>query len=201
MKTSIGLTLALTTLIAAAAPAQPLRSAEPAAGSQKPAARKASKPNPFAAIRVLEGHWRGTGEGEPGKSTVERNYEFVMGGRFLQVRNHSTYPPQEKNRKGEKHEDWGIFSFDKARKKLVLRQFHIEGFVNQYVLDHASSDGKEIVFVTESIENIPSGFRARETYKLADNDTFEETFEIAEPGKDFAVYVVNKLKRVDPRPH
>jgi hypothetical protein len=59
-----------------------------------------------------------------------------------------------------------------------------------------SGDGKEIVFVTEAIENIPAGYRVRETYKLSDRDSLEETFEIAGPGEQFAVYCVNKFKRV-----
>ena len=88
-----------------------------------------------------------------------------------------------------------MFSFDNARKKLILRQFHVEGFVNQYVLERVSTDGREVVFVTEAIENIPRGYRARESYKLIDSTSFEETFEIAAPGKDFAIYSVNKFKR------
>jgi hypothetical protein len=43
--------------------------------------------------------------------------------RFIYVRNKSIYPPQEKNPKGETHEDTGFFSYDKAVKKLMLRQF------------------------------------------------------------------------------
>ena len=43
-----------------------------------------------------------------------------------------------------------MFSFDDARKRLVLRQFHKEGFVNQYVHDPASAD--KLVFATEAIE-------------------------------------------------
>src|SRR5262249_37650988 len=111
------------------------------------------------------------------------------------ARNLSVYAPQEKNPKGERHEDWGMFSFDGIRKKLVLRQFHVEGFVNQYVLERASADGKELVFVTEAIENIPAGYRARESYRFTDQDHFEETFEIAEPRKEFEVYVKTKFHR------
>jgi len=77
----------------------------------------------------------------------------------------------------------------------MLRQFHIEGFVNQFKLDSISPDKKTLVFITESIENIPTGFRARETYrKLSDNE-IEETCEIAEPGKEFSVYSKVKLVR------
>ena len=76
------------------------------------------------------------------------------------------------------------------------RQFHVEGFVNQYVMDYLSPDGKTIVFTTESIENIPAGWRARETYQVLDPDEFTETFELAEPGKDFVLYVRNQFKRL-----
>jgi hypothetical protein len=44
----------------------------------------------------------------------------------------------------------------------VFRQFHVEGFVNQYALD-TSSTADRLVFLSEAIENIPAGFRARET--------------------------------------
>ena len=53
-------------------------------------------------------------------------------------------------------------SFDSVRKRIVFRQFHVEGFVNQYALD-ATSLPDRLVFVSETIENIPAGFRARET--------------------------------------
>ena len=77
----------------------------------------------------------------------------------------------------------------------MLRQFHIEGFVNQYRMDSISADKKTIVFLSEAFENIPEGFRARETYKIISRNEFIETFEIAEPGKDFALYTEVRLKR------
>ena len=154
-----------------------------------------AKPDQFALLRPLEGQWRGEGNGQPGQSTVERTYEFVLRGKYLSARNLSVYAPQAKNPKGEKHEDWGMFSYDANRKKLVLRQFHVEGFVNHYVLDRSSDDGKELIFVSEAIENVPAGYRARETYRFTDPNTFEETFELAPPGKDFEVYVKTKFTK------
>jgi hypothetical protein len=146
-------------------------------------------------VARLVGRWTGTSEGQPGKGQVERHYERVLGSKFIQVRNRSTYPPQEKNPKGETHEDIGFFSFDKARKRVVFRQFHVEGFVNQYALDPSSTVDR-VVFASESIENIPAGFRARETYVFLSNDQIEEIFEIAEPAKDFEVYSRSRLTRV-----
>jgi hypothetical protein len=118
----------------------------------------------------------------------------VLGSRFIQVQNRSTYPPQERNPKGETHEDIGFFSFDVARKRVVFRQFHIEGFVNQYALDPSSTVDR-VIFASESFENIPAGFRARETYVFSGSDQLEEIFEIAEPGKDFEVYSRSRLTR------
>jgi hypothetical protein len=55
---------------------------------------------------------------------------------------------------------------------------------------------KNFIFVSESIENIPSGWRAKESYQVISPDEFIETFELAEPGKDFEVYTSCHLKRV-----
>lgn len=146
-------------------------------------------------IAPLLGRWAGASEGQPGSGTVEREYARALGSRFIRVRNRSVYPPQQKNPKGETHEDEGFFSFDRARQRLVLRQFHVEGFVNTYVQDLDAKPGT-IAFTTEAIENIPSGFRARETYIVTGADELEEIFELAEPGKEFAVYSRARLKRV-----
>jgi len=151
--------------------------------------------DPFAPLARLVGRWTGTSEGQPGKGRVERQYERVLGSKFIQVRNRSIYPPQEKNPKGETHEDIGFFSFDSARKRIVFRQFHIEGFVNQYALEPSSTVDR-FVLTSESIENIPTGFRARETYVFSGEDQLEEIFEIAEPGKDFDVYSRSRLTRL-----
>jgi len=58
-----------------------------------------------------------------------------------------------------------------------------------------SDDGKTIVFTAEGIENIPAGWRARETYKIVGPDEFTEVFELAGPGKDFEVYSEGHFKR------
>lgn len=65
----------------------------------------------------------------------------MLNDRFIEVRNTSTYPPQDKNPKREVHDDIGYISVDGARKRLVLRQFHIEGFVNQYVEEASAAVG------------------------------------------------------------
>ena len=155
----------------------------------------APRPSPWEPMRYFAGSWSGTGSGEPGHSTVEREYRFTLGDRFLEVRNTSKYAPQEKNPKGEVHEDRGFISWDRARRRFVLRQFHVEGFVNQYVADSVVAAPDSVVFTSEAIENIPPGFRARETYRIVGPDEFVERFEMAEPGQPFATYSETRLKR------
>lgn len=148
-------------------------------------------------FKPLVGKWSGKSEGQPGYGIYERTYEVVLNKKFIEVRNKSTYPASKDHPKGEVHEDHGFISYDKARKTFVLRQFHIEGFVNQYKIESISPDKKTIVFVSESIENIPSGYRAKETYQIVSETEFTETFELAEPGKDFELYSKAILKKIN----
>ena len=152
-------------------------------------------PNPWEPFKFFVGNWEGSGTGQPGVSKIQREYRMVLKDKFLEVRNTSTYEAQPKNPKGEVHQDWGMIGFDKARKSFVFRQFHVESFVIQYVMSSSSADGKTIVFTSESIENIPAGYRSRETYKITGPDEFTEVFEIAAPGKEFEVYSEGQLRR------
>lgn len=159
------------------------------------AAPPSAQTAPLMPLDFLIGRWEGTSEGQPGVGTVEREYTRILNARYVQLRNRSVYPAQPKNPKGEIHEDVGIFSFDNARKRIVMRQFHVEGFVNQYVAEGDAKSGT-LVFVSEAIENIPAGWRARETYIAHGPDEFEEIFEMAGPGKPFERYSGVRLKRV-----
>jgi hypothetical protein len=142
------------------------------------------------------GKWVGESEGQPGKGKYERSYEFIFNNKFIEVKNKSSYPPSERKPNGEVHLDHGFISYDRMRKTFMLRQFHIEGFVIQYKIESISPDNKTIVYISESIENIPAGFRARETYTV-EKDQITETFELAEPGKEFEIYSKAVLKKLN----
>jgi len=150
----------------------------------------AEPPAGLQPLDFLIGTWRGTSSGQPGNGTIERECVRILNDRFVECRTTVTYPAQEKNPKGEVHVERAIYSFDKKAKKLRLRQFHGEGFVNSYV------EAAPLTFETVEIENIPAGWRARETYKQPSADAYEETFELAGPGKELAVYSRSTLQRV-----
>src|SRR5262245_60279189 len=83
-------------------------------------------------FKNLIGTWTGTGEGPDGKGSYQRRYEFALNKKYIRMTNKTVYAATQQNPKGYVHEDFGVISYDKPRKTFVFRQFHIEGFVNQY---------------------------------------------------------------------
>jgi hypothetical protein len=71
----------------------------------------------------------------------------------------------------------------------------MEGFVNQYAMSTPASPG-EVVFESEAFENVPAGWKARETYEVVSPDEFVETFELATGGAGYEVYSKARFKRV-----
>jgi len=146
-------------------------------------------------FQFLVGEWEGKGEGKSGLSQVEKNFHFIMNGKYLHLKTRAVFEPQERNLEGEVHEDWGFFSYDLFKKKFVFRQFNSEGFINQYVLESISDDGKTLIFDSEQLENAPPGWRARITYKIVDDYNLVESFDLATPGKELQCYIRNVLER------
>ena len=71
--------------------------------------------------------------------------------------------------------------------------FHVEGFVTTYTTGPNALP--ELVFTSETLENLAPGWRARETYRLTGDNTFVEVFELAAVGKDFSMYSETRLTR------
>jgi hypothetical protein len=146
-------------------------------------------------FRYFLGSWTGTGRGKPGVSTTTRTYSLTLADQFIEVKSLSTYEPQESNPSGEVHEELGLISYDKGRSRYVLREFHVEGYVNQYVLEPLAPGSQKMIFVTEAIENIPPSWQARTTLEILSRDSFRETFELAGPGKPWSCYINSDLHR------
>lgn len=146
--------------------------------------------SPLAPIEFMIGEWHGKSSGRPGEGTVHRVCERVLNDRFIECRSTVTYPPQEKNPKGEVHVERAFFSYDKAAKTIRLRQFHGESFVVTYSADEAGR-----VFVSDHVENTPAGWRARETYETPSADKWIERFDLAAAGKEFTTYSSSTLER------
>ena len=151
-------------------------------------------PDQWEPVRFMLGSWHGEATGEPGKGTVERTYEWTLAGKFIREVNTSTYQARD-GKPPEVHHHHGYISYDKARKALMLRHFHEEGFVNLYVFNDQASSKARLVFNSVNFENFSNDWKARETYEIVSPDEFIETFELAEPGKEFVIYSRTRLKR------
>jgi hypothetical protein len=152
--------------------------------------------NVFEPLNFVIGTWQGTGSGF-GNATSKISSEFnvMMGGKYIEIKNDSKFEPTDKKPEGENHIDWGMVSYDKSRKKIIYRQFNIEGYINQYVLNDSLTNDSKLVFETETIENFISGGKARWTVKKKSDNEIETIFDVSFPGKEFACYGTNILKR------
>ena len=137
-------------------------------------------------LRSMVGVWKGVGE--PGHSRVEQGYELILQDKFLHVRTKSITET-------DTHEDWEILSYDSIRRKVVLRQFVSEGFINRFLLDQLRNDGRTLVFVSEACENAPSGFRARQTLTFESDNRISQELELAPPGRKFSRCAASTMTR------
>lgn len=156
-----------------------------------------SKPDPLASIACIVGEWTGVGEGQPGVSASVRVTTREHDDQFIRVEGRSVYPRQEKNKTGEVHTSTDWWSFDHARGRIVLRQFDNLGFVSTYVQDLAASTEGRVVLVSEHLENVPAGWRARYAYTCPAEDSYHELFEL-DSGKGFETYVSGRFLRAKP---
>lgn len=150
----------------------------------------------LAELRWLEGEWRGIGEGDPGTSGSERQADSYLAGKYIRVTGRSVYPKQEKNPKGEVHAQLNLWSFDRARSAVVMREFDTLGFVGTYVLDKTASAPDRWVLVAESLENVPKGWKARYVVTRKSDDEYHEMLELDPDGKGFKPYVTNRFLKV-----
>jgi hypothetical protein len=148
--------------------------------------------DPLAAIGWLVGDWTGVGEGQPGTSASSRHAERAHDGHFIRIDGRSVYPRQERNRTGEIHTSLDIWSYDRRRGLIVMRQFDSLGFASTYVQDRAASTNARLVLVSESLENVPAGWRARYTYEHPAADEYLELFEL-DSGHGFERYVAGRF--------
>ena len=152
----------------------------------------------LADLRWMEGEWRGIGEGDPGTSGSERHVDSYLGNKYIRATGRSVYPKQDKNPKGEVHAQLNMWSFDRARSAIVMREFDTLGFVGTYLLDKAAGAPDRWVLVAESLENVPKGWKARYVVTRKSDDEYHEMLELDPDGKGFKPYVTNRFLKVSP---
>lgn len=146
---------------------------------------------PWEAFQKFAGDWEGESDGQFGAAVLTKSWSFALNEQFLHCRTKSVAA-------SEVHEDWSMLSYDKDRKVFVLREFHSEGYVNQYKVE-VFDEGLMFVFETESVENgFSPGLRAQTTIHFVSEDEIAQEFALASPGEDWNVCASSTLRRAAP---
>ncbi len=139
----------------------------------------------------LSGSWKSNPDACIGIGEANKVNKVVLDSNFFLMETKATFDVEENNR----HEDKKFISYNKLTDKLILREFHSEGFVNEYEVDSMSTDLKYIVFLSRALENMPDGWKARMTIQIIDDGNYREQFDMARPGEPFRQYVVAAWRR------
>ncbi len=137
-------------------------------------------PDPWEPYRLLEGTWEGEIDGRLGRGMGRRSYEFVFDGLYLVSRHASVRLSQEQSPEGDYHRELAVYSFDRERETVVLREFMEEGHV---IRSDCRTEARGFVCVAEEVES-GSGIRARLTVEIADRYRFREIYELGWPGQE-----------------
>ncbi|MBN2425137.1 MAG: hypothetical protein JXR46_16235 [Calditrichaceae bacterium] len=147
-------------------------------------------------FRYFLGKWQGSETSPSGDGQCEREYSLILNNQYLYISSKTVFLPQEKNPEGEIHEHWTVYSYDRNKKVYIARQFNSEGFVNVLTINSGSANTDTLIFLSEKLENLPDGFKARLTIIKTSQNEFKEIFEIAPPNQDYTQFSTNTWKRV-----
>lgn len=126
----------------------------------------------------LVGSWEGEAGNDTAQGTGQRDFSFILDGEFIHIVNRIELKSSPTDSSTWLRQDWGIMNVDNTRETLVLRQFSDDGSITRYVADSVyGEDDITIVFVMESIENVPDGTWARLIITLHGPDEFSELLE------------------------
>lgn len=162
------------------------------AGGDPQSASPPGQSDPWAALRLLQGTWHGEVTGRLGRGTALRRYEFLFDDRYLVARHSSIRLPQQPTPEGDDHRELAVYSYDRDRETVVLREFNVEGYVLQYTCKVQQLD---LVCTSEGVEN-GAGMRARLTVRIEDRYRFEEVFELASSGEEPGYLLTVRWTRV-----
>lgn len=148
-------------------------------------------------IWLLEGTWKAEIRGSLGDGEGLRTYEKTMDGVYTVARHVSVRLPQPESPEGDHHRELAVYSYDRERGTIVLREFIVEGYVLQSA---CVTEPRRITCSTESVESGP-GIRARLTIDISDPFRFLETYELAFPGEELEALFTNTWTRVPALPN
>jgi hypothetical protein len=140
-------------------------------------------------LQFLEGEWTAEGGGQPGQASAGGfRFQPELDGKILLRTNRSEYPASA-NRPAIVHKDLMVIYPGAEGKPARADYWDNEGHVIRYTV---TADGKSAVFLSDADA---AGPRFRLTYAVTDAKTLSIKFEMAQPGKDFQIYVEGTARR------
>lgn len=136
------------------------------------------------------GDWVGEGSGKPGEAAGSYSFARELGGKILVRKNRADYPASG-DRPAFTHEDLMVVYKDDQKSRISASYFDNEGHVIQYAAT-LSDDGKVVTFVSDGPASAP---RFKLTYTKQPDATVRGSFDMAQPGKDFATYTTWTARR------
>jgi hypothetical protein len=153
-------------------------------------------PDPWTPFRFFIGRWQGRGEGNSGPFQDSADFQFVGGGRFVQVKHDLRGAPSAKNPQGDASQEFGFFSFTAARGIYELFQFRPDGSVSRYLCRKILDEGKTFIFVGVPEEGAAVGPKTKVTFKITGPQEFSLLIEVAAPDKDYEKAAAAVLKKI-----
>jgi hypothetical protein len=132
--------------------------------------------------QFLVGQWTGGGTGQPGNGSGAFSFAADLAGHVLVRKSFADYPAAG-GKPAFRHDDLMIVYRDEASHGLQAIYFDGEGHVIRYSVAPA---GPGVVFLSDGAADQA---RYRLTYTPTGKDSLKIKFEIAAPGKEFAMYI------------
>ncbi len=141
-------------------------------------------------LQFLVGEWVGeSGSGAPGQASAGSfSFKQELQGAVLVRRSFAEYPAAE-GRPASRHEDLTVVYRDSASKRFRATYWDNEGHAIQYGVAPAPGG---VVLTSDEAAGSP---RYRLTYTGDGKGRVRIRFEIAPPGKDFAIYLEAAARR------
>lgn len=140
-------------------------------------------------MNFLLGKWE---DYRTGRARIGQGFKtctFIRESNYIYSNNKSIIDPQDRNPEGEIHGDWGIISNDSFVNKFTMCDCYSLGYINSNVLEYIPENPAKYEFNSDNLENVPEGWKARIKLEKIDEDTFEETLDPSQTGRDYVTYL------------